>query len=257
VTAAGGDDDTAAVAQHLVRRAGGYLRNPIRETGVTCAVCTTPVDGFDRCFVCQSAYGATPGLADLVIPLTYGIQAAQSGVSAARIQGQFRCTCAPSAGACDQLAAVSGDLGARGLHWPACGCCGRLPVGGAVRSRTPRRSSLRNDYPTDERNRGIPRLAVSQVDTGQRVVSADRFTLDPEADLAGKHVLILDDTWTTGANAQSAVLAARGAGAAAVSVMVVGRWLRPHFGHNAQFIKTRLARDCDPWICAVTGGECP
>ncbi len=62
---------------------------------------------------------------------------------------------------------------------------------------------------------------------------------------------------TTGANAQSAVLAARRAGAAAVSVMMVGRWLRPDFGHNAQFIKTRLARDYDPWLCPVTGGECP
>jgi adenine/guanine phosphoribosyltransferase-like PRPP-binding protein len=105
--------------------------------------------------------------------------------------------------------------------------------------------------------RESPRLAVSQGDTGARVVSVDRFTLDPETDLAGQHVLILDDTWTTGANAQSAVLAARRAGATAVSVMVVGRWLRPDFGHNAQFIKTRLARDYDPWICPVTGEECP
>jgi hypothetical protein len=78
VTQAGGDDDIAATAAHLVRRAGGYLRNPIREAGVTCNVCTTPVDGFDRCFVCRSAYGATAGLADLVMPLTYGVQGAQS-----------------------------------------------------------------------------------------------------------------------------------------------------------------------------------
>jgi len=82
---------------------------------------------------------------------------------------------------------------------------------------------------------------VSQADTGERVVSVSRFALDPETDLAGQHVLILDDTWTTGANAHSAVLAARRAGAAAVSVMVVGRWLASGFRHNAQFIKTRLA----------------
>jgi len=57
--------------------------------------------------------------------------------------------------------------------------------------------------------RDSPRLAVSQADTGERVVSVDKFALNPETDLAGQHVLILDDTWTTGANAQSAVLAAR------------------------------------------------
>jgi hypothetical protein len=105
--------------------------------------------------------------------------------------------------------------------------------------------------------RGSSRLIVSQAHAGERAVSMDKFALDPQTDLAGQHVLILDDTWTTGANAQSAVLAARRAGAAAVSVMVVGRWLRPDFGRNAQFIKTRLARDYDPWICPVTGRECP
>jgi hypothetical protein len=102
--------------------------------------------------------------------------------------------------------------------------------------------------------RESPRLTVSQADAGERVVSADRFTLDAATDLAGQHVLIPDDTWTTGANARSAV---RRAGAAAVSVIVVGRWLRPHFAHNGEFIKTRLARDYDPSICPVTGADCP
>jgi hypothetical protein len=100
------------------------------------------------------------------------------------------------------------------------------------------------------------RLIVSQGTSRERAVFPNQFTLNPETSLAGQHVLVLDDTWTTGANAQSAVLAARRAGAAAVSVMVVGRWLRPDFGRNAQFIKTRLGRDYDPWICPVTGAEC-
>jgi len=69
--------------------------------------------------------------------------------------------------------------------------------------------------------------------------------------------LILDDTWTTGSNAQSAVLTLRRAGAEAVSVMVVGRWLSPNFGTTADFIKTRLQRDYDPDICPVSGGRCP
>jgi hypothetical protein len=256
VTAAGGDD-TATVAQQLVRRAGGYLRNPIRETGVTCGVCTTPVDGFDRCFVCQSAYGATPGLADLVMPLTYGIAGTQSGfllraykdTSDARVRQQH----------------------GRVINWLLYlailvheGCIGRR-VGIAIGCRlaVPSARGRVGVHPfeviTRQMNatRDSPNLAVSPADTGERVVSVDKFTLNPEADLAGQHVLILDDTWTTGANAQSAVLAARRAGAAAVSVMVVGRWLRADFSHNAQFIKARLARDYDPWICPVTGGECP
>jgi len=256
VTAAGGDD-TAAVARSLVRRAGGYLRNPIRETGVTCGVCTTPVEGFDRCFVCRSAYGATPGLADLVMPLTYGIAGAQSGFllraykdsSDARVRQQ-------------QGLVINWLLYLAILAHE--GCIGRR-LGVAVERRlaVPSIRGRVGVHPFEVLTRQMnatresPRLTVSQADTDGRVVSADRFVLDPETDLTGQHVLILDDTWTTGANAQSAVLAARGAGAAAVSVMVVGRWLRPDFGNNAQFIKTRLARDYDPWICPVTGAECP
>ena len=47
------------------------------------------------------------------------------------------------------------------------------------------------------------------------------------------------------------------AGAAAVSVMVVGRWLNPNRRGTADFIATRLQRDYDPDICPVTGDECP
>jgi hypothetical protein len=257
VTAAGGDADTAAVAQQLVRRAGGYLRNPIRETGVTCAVCTTPVEGFDRCFVCQSAYGATSGLADLVMPLTYGIAGAQSGFLLRAYKDN------PDARVRQQQGLVINWL----LYLAILvheGCIGRR-VGLAVARRlaVPSVRGRVGVHPfeviTRQMNatRESPRLAVSQVETGERVVSVDKFALDPETDLTGQHVLILDDTWTTGANAHSAVLAARRAGAAAVSLMVVGRWLRPEFSHNAQFIKTRLARDYDPWTCPVTGGQCP
>lgn len=89
------------------------------------------------------------------------------------------------------------------------------------------------------------------------IVSAEQFTLQPGISLRGQHILILDDTWTTGANAQSAVLTVRGAGADTVSVMVLGRWLVPGFADNAEFIRTRLRRDYDPRICPVTGGDCP
>jgi hypothetical protein len=49
--------------------------------------------------------------------------------------------------------------------------------------------------------------------------------------LAGARVLLLDDTWTTGASVQSAAMALRGAGASAVAAVVLGRHLvRPADG---------------------------
>jgi hypothetical protein len=67
--------DEAAVARltaALVSGAGGYLRNPVRQDEVTCAVCATPVDGFERCFQCnrRRVHG---GLADSVAFLTYAV----------------------------------------------------------------------------------------------------------------------------------------------------------------------------------------
>lgn len=62
----------------LVARAGGYLRNPIRQSHVTCAVCTTPVDDYWQCFQCgnQAIYN---GLADATAFLTYAVGGQQSG----------------------------------------------------------------------------------------------------------------------------------------------------------------------------------
>jgi predicted amidophosphoribosyltransferase len=65
-------------------------------------------------------------------------------------------------------------------------------------------------------------------------IAADRY----RATRALQHdpaVLLIDDTWTTGGNAQSAALALRAAGAAKVAIVVIGR----HFD--------RGFRNCEPY----------
>jgi predicted amidophosphoribosyltransferase len=57
-----------------------------------------------------------------------------------------------------------------------------------------------------------------------RRIRAGKFAVDPAAQVQGRHVLVIDDIWTTGSNARSAALALRRAGAAAISVLVIGRW---------------------------------
>ena len=61
--------------------------------------------------------------------------------------------------------------------------------------------------------------------------------LDPErftaARLDGARVLLLDDTWTTGASVQSAAMALRAAGASTVAAVVLGRHLRSRPGRGA------------------------
>lgn len=66
--------------------------------------------------------------------------------------------------------------------------------------------------------------------TSHLVASSDAFTVRQEArrTLRGRGVVLLDDSYTTGATAQSAALRLRAAGAAAVVVLVLGRVVRPH-----------------------------
>ncbi len=54
------------------------------------------------------------------------------------------------------------------------------------------------------------------------------FTLgcDPQT-IQGKTILLIDDTWTTGAKAQSAVHVLKEAGALQVAILILGRWLTP------------------------------
>ena len=70
-------------------------------------------------------------------------------------------------------------------------------------------------------------LALARDDLGQRVQAADRFRATRA--LGGARVLVIDDTWTTGAHAQSASAALKAAGARAVAVVTIGRWFNPDY----------------------------
>ncbi|QUQ70077.1 Orotate phosphoribosyltransferase [Kutzneria sp. CA-103260] len=72
---------------------------------------------------------------------------------------------------------------------------------------------------TSQRYRDLLRVGANR---GNRVLDPDRF--DTDDDLTGLQVLLVDDTWTTGANAQSAAARLRLAGAERVAVIVLGRW---------------------------------
>jgi len=242
--------------QELTATAGGYLRNVIRQPGVTCSVCATPVQGYPRCFRCQQVH-STPHLADLVAPLVYGIQGAQSGTLLRHYKDD------PSA----RVRALHGRIVNRLLY------VGIMLHETCIERRTGRPVTLRLTVPSLRGRAGThpflmtalatravnpaPLLVRARGAAAHRMVSPEQFTLQPGVSLAGQHILILDDTWTTGANAQSAVLTVRAAGADTVSVLVLGRWLVPGFADNAEFIRTRLRRDYDPRICPVTGGDCP
>ncbi len=88
-------------------------------------------------------------------------------------------------------------------------------------------------------------------------VEARRFRVDKfqaVRDLTGRSVLLIDDTWTTGANARSAAAAMKAAGAGVVAAVVIGRHLHREWDQNDRQLRA-LESPFDWDTCAVHEGD--
>jgi hypothetical protein len=86
-------------------------------------------------------------------------------------------------------------------------------------------------------------------------VAAHRFHAEryaATADLRARAVLLIDDTWTTGANAQSAAAALKAAGAERVAALVIGRYVNREWGHNDRQLR-RMPLPFEWDRCALCG----
>jgi predicted amidophosphoribosyltransferase len=249
-------DPIAAAERELRCAAGGYLRNVVREPAQTCAVCATPVRGYPRCLPCDRAR-ATSGLADQVVALCYAIQGAQSGFMLRHYKDN------PAAAVRAQHARIISRLLYLGvtLHERCLETVTARPV--TLRLTIPSSRDRPETHPFFAIARKLnavndtPLLKPARGSAYDRSIDADNFALKPDVDLRGLHILLLDDTWTTGGHAQSAALTVRRAGAETVSVLVIGRWLSPRHARNGDFVAERLRDDYDPRRCPVTGAQCP
>jgi hypothetical protein len=81
---------------------------------------------------------------------------------------------------------------------------------------------------------------------------------EPLRDVSGHAVLLIDDTWTKGANAQSAAAALKTAGAETVAAVVIGRYVNRGWRHNDRQLR-ELPRPFDWQACALCapGGNVP
>lgn len=245
-------------ARLLVVAAGGYLRNIIRAPEITCVNCTTPVAGYTRCIKCYQDLGV-PGLADIVVPLTYVIARAQSGL----MMRQYKDDSSPQVRAA-HTAVISRLLYLGIARHQKCveAAVGQpvsrrmaIPSSAGRAGKHPFIAMARRMNAVDEAPQLVPRV---EAEFGEREVTAARFAVSPAGTrFDGQHVMLLDDTWTTGSRTQSAAVLLREYGAARVSVMTVARWIEPSWGDNQAFIRQRLTADFDTDRCPVTGSACP
>lgn len=230
------------------------LRNVVREPLRTCRTCATPVDGFDLCWRCRE-HQRIAGLADLVAPLIYAVDSSDSAAllreyknHPVRATRQRRCS---TIGELLRLAMV--------LHHDCFGSVVGMPV--SQRVVIPSLTFRPGIHPMTAIAESLGLLGDAMLMPAfdarcDRVVCADKFTVQPAGAVVGRHVLVIDDVWTTGSNAQSAALTLRRAGAAAVSVLVIGRWLSSRRALSARF-SDELRAEYDPLVCPVTGDRCP
>jgi hypothetical protein len=102
----------------------------------------------------------------------------------------------------------------------------------------------------------IELLPGERADLEQRVTSADRFVLAVDGHVRGRSLLLIEDTWTSGGNAQSAALTLRCGGAASVTIVALARWLKLEEPPAREFVTNRLTDDYNPLLCPVNNPDC-
>ncbi len=227
-----------------------FMRTPAPSGPDVCRVCRTFTDGYPTCFRCANQ----PDHLDAVVPITYAPSTKQMHTALRKYKD------GPSAQVRDRF---SRDLLAvfwRFIreHERCVAEAAGTPTFGVVTtvpSKTIARDDVRNrlrvmvgvhSQPTAERYRRVLR-PVDRV-TDERRVDADRYHATQSLD--GSAVLLVDDTWTTGSSAQSAAATLRAAGAEAVALVVIGRYIDLDYRDHRQRLED-VPRGFDWGTCAV------
>ena len=225
---------------------GNFMLNPRRGPGV-CRTCFTFTDGYDRCFACARTQ---PSL-DVVAPISYSIAHEQlhhalasykrlAGNIAQQLQAQIAAVLWRHLAAHEHCLAAETRVDAFALVTT-------VPSGDRARDEHHPLREIVSHTVGPSRDSYERLLERSTADIAPRTFDPAKFrarrTLDGEA------VLLIDDTWTTGASAQSAGAALKHAGAGRVAAVVVGRHLKRDWHENDRRLRS-IARPFDWDRCA-------
>jgi predicted amidophosphoribosyltransferase len=218
----------ASVAE-LTASYGNFMLGPRPGPGV-CRTCFNLTDGHDRCYACTT----TGESLDAMLPISYSVAHEQLHHVLATYKRSHG------------LTAHRFEIELAAVIWRFLrqheGCLARAVDADGFDAVTTVPSSLhfRDDaHPLHHivaelvapaRERYSRLLARSAASATTHTFSEDKY--EPLADLTGRAVLVIDDTWTTGANAQAAATALITAGARTVAALVVGRHINRDHGDN-------------------------
>jgi predicted amidophosphoribosyltransferase len=191
-----------------------------------CRDCFNLTDGHDRCFACTRS----PRCLAAVVAISYSVAGEQLHHALA---GYKRLPDPAGRQLALSLAAVLWRY--LRAHEPCLATAAGVARFSTVTSVPPTRSPDRLEEmlatqvaPVRDRYRSL--LMVNDPDVDAHHFSARRYRATHK--LRGESVLLIDDTWTTGANAQSAAATLTRAGAGSVAALVIGRFVNRRWHRN-------------------------
>jgi len=206
------------------------LLGPRRGPDV-CGTCFNFTAGYARCYACAHGHRALGA----VLPISYSVAGEQLHHALARYK-RLDGDVARRLGAIlaailwrflsEHEACVAGAANAKGFDLVT-----TVPSGDQARDERHPLRWIVGDLvgPTRGRHRRLLRRAQTEVPS--RAFDATKFEATGQ-DLRGQAILLIDDTWTTGASAQSAAAALKAAGAGPIAALVIGRHLNRKWHQN-------------------------
>lgn len=230
-----------------------YLKRDLLEPSIrVCQICCAPAQGYLQCYQCyvrQQSFGTE--LADAVVPLSYAVK---NNVSFQQFNFDLHRykDASPSFPAGIRLRALLRMF--RFLHLD----CLESNVGQSVNAVIAVPSGRnRPNHPLPLIAEMLDRqlLPARYIGTTRTFrtnnTNPDDFVIDGQP---YGHVVVLEDTWVQGNNAQSLAIKARRCGAERVSIVVLARMLDYQFPPTKVMVDTWLHPDhFDPFVCPVPG----
>jgi hypothetical protein len=230
---------------------GNFMVGPRRGQGV-CGICFNLTDRYTRCYACTHG----ERWLDAMCPVAYSIAGEQLHHV---LRGYKRRAGATARRFTVELAAVlwrhletHERCLARAAHSAGFGLVTTVPSGETERDEHHplRRIVGELVVPTSGRYERLLRPSAK----GVKPHVFDGGKYETTRELKGSSVLVIDDMWTTGANAQSAAAALKRAGAGPVAVVVIGRHLNRDWHENDRRLQS-LCRPFDWSSCALCAFE--
>ncbi|MDQ6836192.1 MAG: phosphoribosyltransferase [Actinomycetota bacterium] len=208
---------------------GNFMLGPRPGAGV-CDVCFDLIGGDSRCHRCAR----NGGWLDAVVPISYSVaheQLHHTLASYKRLPADLARRFEVELAAVLWRFVAGHELClATAAHTPGFDLVTTVPSGRRDRDADHPLGRIVGELVAPTRGRWARLLRPGETEVAPREFSLAKFTAAQQ--LPGRSVLLVDDTWTTGASARSAAATLKRAGASTVAAVVIGRHLRRDWRDN-------------------------